>query len=65
MAEYTHVFQISGIKNPDKKRVLIQGILKLGGRYIGGSVSRPTTELGKCCSIVFIFIQLIHPFSTA
>lgn len=38
MAEYTHVFQISGIKNPDKKRVLIQGILKLGGRYIGGSV---------------------------
>ncbi|XP_040012375.1 SMC5-SMC6 complex localization factor protein 1 isoform X2 [Xiphias gladius] len=34
----THVFQISGIKIHDKKRVLVQGIQQLGGKYIGGSV---------------------------
>ncbi|XP_074526844.1 SMC5-SMC6 complex localization factor protein 1 isoform X2 [Halichoeres trimaculatus] len=38
MASCTHVFQISGIKNRDKKRALIQGIQQLGGKYIGGSV---------------------------
>ncbi|XP_067463629.1 SMC5-SMC6 complex localization factor protein 1 isoform X1 [Thunnus thynnus] len=38
MESCTHVFQISGIKNRDKKRVLVQGIQQLGGRYIGGSV---------------------------
>ncbi|XP_070761077.1 SMC5-SMC6 complex localization factor protein 1 [Enoplosus armatus] len=38
MASYTHVFQISGIKIRDKKRVLVQGIKQLGGKYIGGSV---------------------------
>ncbi|XP_047448437.1 SMC5-SMC6 complex localization factor protein 1 [Mugil cephalus] len=38
MERCTHVFQISGIKTPDKKRVLVQGIRKLGGKYIGGSV---------------------------
>ncbi|XP_018524114.1 SMC5-SMC6 complex localization factor protein 1 isoform X1 [Lates calcarifer] len=38
MESCTHVFQISGIKNPDKKRALIQGIKQLGGKYLGGSV---------------------------
>ncbi|XP_044051198.1 SMC5-SMC6 complex localization factor protein 1 [Siniperca chuatsi] len=38
MASCTHVFQISGIKIRDKKRVLVQGIQQLGGKYIGGSV---------------------------
>ncbi|KAM8759920.1 SMC5-SMC6 complex localization factor protein 1 isoform 1-T1 [Acanthopagrus schlegelii] len=38
MASSTHVFQISGIKNCEKKRVLVQGIQQLGGKYIGGSV---------------------------
>ncbi|XP_073322510.1 SMC5-SMC6 complex localization factor protein 1 [Pagrus major] len=38
MASCTHVFQISGIKNREKKRVLVQGIQQLGGKYIGGSV---------------------------
>ncbi|XP_059192903.1 SMC5-SMC6 complex localization factor protein 1 isoform X2 [Centropristis striata] len=33
-----HVFQISGIKVRDKKRVLVQTIQQLGGKYIGGSV---------------------------
>ncbi|XP_061585934.1 SMC5-SMC6 complex localization factor protein 1 isoform X2 [Cololabis saira] len=33
-----YVFQISGIKTCDKKRALVQGINKLGGKYIGGSV---------------------------
>nr|XP_049618154.1 SMC5-SMC6 complex localization factor protein 1 isoform X1 [Syngnathus scovelli]XP_049618155.1 SMC5-SMC6 complex localization factor protein 1 isoform X1 [Syngnathus scovelli] len=32
------VFQISGIKNCDKKRVLLQGIKQLSGKYLGGSV---------------------------
>lgn len=40
MASCTHVFQISGIKIREKKRVLVQGIQQLGGKYIGGSVSR-------------------------
>ncbi|XP_030592801.1 SMC5-SMC6 complex localization factor protein 1 isoform X2 [Archocentrus centrarchus] len=38
MEACTHVFQISGIKVRDEKRVLIQGIQQLGGKYIGGSV---------------------------
>ncbi|KAM9360076.1 SMC5-SMC6 complex localization factor protein 1 [Symphorus nematophorus] len=38
MASCTHVFQISGIKIHEKKRVLVQGIQQLGGKYIGGSV---------------------------
>uniref|UniRef100_UPI0037E83D23 SMC5-SMC6 complex localization factor protein 1 n=1 Tax=Semicossyphus pulcher TaxID=241346 RepID=UPI0037E83D23 len=38
MESYKYVFQISGIKNRDKKRVLVQGIQQLGGKYIGGSV---------------------------
>lgn len=38
MERRAHVFQISGIKTQDKKKLLIQGIQKLGGRYIGGSV---------------------------
>ncbi|KAK5910061.1 hypothetical protein CesoFtcFv8_003931 [Champsocephalus esox] len=33
-----HVFQISGLKIRDKKRVLVQRIRQLGGKYIGGSV---------------------------
>ncbi|XP_056233023.1 SMC5-SMC6 complex localization factor protein 1 isoform X1 [Seriola aureovittata] len=38
MESCTPVFQISGIKIHDKKRVLVQGIQQLGGKYIGGSV---------------------------
>ncbi|XP_053181671.1 SMC5-SMC6 complex localization factor protein 1 [Scomber japonicus] len=38
MERCRHVFQISGIKSPEKKRVLIQGIQQLRGKYIGGSV---------------------------
>ncbi|XP_029961313.1 SMC5-SMC6 complex localization factor protein 1 [Salarias fasciatus] len=38
MESCAHVFQISGIKTQSKKRLLIQGIRQLGGRYIGGSV---------------------------
>uniref|UniRef100_A0A3Q4FZI4 BRCT domain-containing protein n=1 Tax=Neolamprologus brichardi TaxID=32507 RepID=A0A3Q4FZI4_NEOBR len=38
----THVFQISGIKIRDEKRVLIQGIQQLDGKYIGGSVYQHT-----------------------
>ncbi|KAM3610653.1 uncharacterized protein V6R79_006985 [Siganus canaliculatus] len=38
MATCTHAFQISGIKIREKKRALVQGIQKLGGKYIGGSV---------------------------
>lgn len=38
MAKNTHVFQISGITNPEEKRIIIRGILKLGGKYISGSV---------------------------
>nr|XP_015827906.2 SMC5-SMC6 complex localization factor protein 1 isoform X1 [Nothobranchius furzeri] len=33
-----HIFQISGIKNYEKKRILLKGINQLGGKYIGGSV---------------------------
>uniref|UniRef100_A0A3P9LZV7 SMC5-SMC6 complex localization factor 1 n=2 Tax=Oryzias latipes TaxID=8090 RepID=A0A3P9LZV7_ORYLA len=36
--ERCKIFQISGIKNRDKKRVLVKGIQQLGGKYIGGSV---------------------------
>lgn len=35
----TRIFQISGIKIPEKKRVLFQGILHLGGKYKCGPVS--------------------------
>lgn len=46
MESCTHVFQISGIKAQDKKRVLIKGIYQLGGKYIGGSVyNHCTTHL--------------------
>ncbi|KAM9744018.1 SMC5-SMC6 complex localization factor protein 1 isoform 1-T2 [Menidia menidia] len=38
MERSKHVFQISGIKSPNKKRVLVHGIHQLGGKYIGGSV---------------------------
>ncbi|XP_033973669.1 SMC5-SMC6 complex localization factor protein 1 isoform X2 [Trematomus bernacchii] len=38
MESCKHVFQISGLKIRDKKRVLVQGIRQLGGKYIGGSV---------------------------
>ncbi|KAK5871315.1 hypothetical protein PBY51_004202 [Eleginops maclovinus] len=38
MESCTHVFQISGLKILDKKRVLVQRIRQLGGKYIGGSV---------------------------
>ncbi|XP_068460543.1 SMC5-SMC6 complex localization factor protein 1 isoform X2 [Clinocottus analis] len=38
MASCTHIFQISGIKIRDKKRVLVKIIQQLGGKYIGGSV---------------------------
>ncbi|XP_040897356.1 SMC5-SMC6 complex localization factor protein 1 [Toxotes jaculatrix] len=38
MESCTHVLQISGIKIRDKKRAVVQGIQKLGGEYIGGSV---------------------------
>ncbi|XP_029295967.1 SMC5-SMC6 complex localization factor protein 1 [Cottoperca gobio] len=38
MESCTHVFQISGIKVRDKKRLLVQRIRQLGGIYIGGSV---------------------------
>ncbi|KAM6931396.1 SMC5-SMC6 complex localization factor protein 1 [Xenentodon cancila] len=37
MESCRYVFQISGIKTCDKKRVLVQGIHQLGGKYIGGS----------------------------
>ncbi|XP_054630977.1 SMC5-SMC6 complex localization factor protein 1 isoform X2 [Dunckerocampus dactyliophorus] len=40
MESCTHVFQISGIKIRDKKRVLVHGIHQLGGKYIGGSIFR-------------------------
>ncbi|XP_027889760.1 SMC5-SMC6 complex localization factor protein 1 [Xiphophorus couchianus] len=43
MESCTHVFQISGIKAQDKKRVLIKGIYQLGGKYIGGSVYKHCT----------------------
>ncbi|XP_058493298.1 SMC5-SMC6 complex localization factor protein 1 isoform X2 [Solea solea] len=38
METCTHIFQISGIKTHEEKRVLIQGVQQLGGKYIGGSV---------------------------
>jgi len=39
MVDDKYVFQMSGIKNYSQKRQLLQGIRRLGGRYIGGSVS--------------------------
>lgn len=44
MAEGTYVFQISGIKNAENKRILIKGISKLGGKYVGGSVYQQATS---------------------
>ncbi|KAF7670348.1 hypothetical protein LDENG_00010180 [Lucifuga dentata] len=38
MSSSKRVFQISGIKIPNKKKVLVNGIQQLGGKYIGGSV---------------------------
>uniref|UniRef100_A0A1A7WEM4 Ankyrin repeat domain 32 n=1 Tax=Iconisemion striatum TaxID=60296 RepID=A0A1A7WEM4_9TELE len=40
MESCRHVFQVSGIKNREKKRILLKGINQLGGKYIGGSVYR-------------------------
>ncbi|XP_076010215.1 SMC5-SMC6 complex localization factor protein 1 [Genypterus blacodes] len=37
MSTSTRVFQISGIKSCDKKKVFVNGIQQLGGKYIGGS----------------------------
>lgn len=39
MVDTKHVFQVSGIKNLQKKGKLLHGIIQLGGKYIGGSVS--------------------------
>uniref|UniRef100_A0A1A8FD42 Ankyrin repeat domain 32 n=2 Tax=Nothobranchius korthausae TaxID=1143690 RepID=A0A1A8FD42_9TELE len=38
MESCRRIFQISGIKNREKKRILLKGINQLGGKYIGGSV---------------------------
>ncbi|KAG7491097.1 SMC5-SMC6 complex localization factor 1 [Solea senegalensis] len=38
METCAHIFQISGIKTHEEKRVLVQGVQQLGGKYIGGSV---------------------------
>ncbi|XP_041856315.1 SMC5-SMC6 complex localization factor protein 1 isoform X2 [Melanotaenia boesemani] len=38
MESHKHVFQVSGVKTQGKKRLLVQGILQLGGKYLGGSV---------------------------
>ncbi|XP_012716826.2 SMC5-SMC6 complex localization factor protein 1 [Fundulus heteroclitus] len=43
MESCKRVFQISGIKVRDKKRVLIKGIYQLGGKYIGGSAYKHCT----------------------
>ena len=40
MASSGRVLQISGIKTRTQKRKLVEGILLLGGKYIGGSVSK-------------------------
>lgn len=45
MANLTYVFQISGIKIRENKRVLIRGVQQLGGKYIGGSVSRDPAKI--------------------
>lgn len=45
MASSKYIFQISGIKIREKKRVLVQGIQQLGGKYIGGSVSRDPAKM--------------------
>ncbi|XP_029018215.1 SMC5-SMC6 complex localization factor protein 1 [Betta splendens] len=38
MEDGKRVFQISGIKKHEKKRVVVQGIQQLGAKYAGGSV---------------------------
>lgn len=38
MAKDRFVFQISGIKNAEEKKLIIRGILRLGGKYLSGSV---------------------------
>lgn len=53
--ERCKIFQISGIKNRDKKRVLVKGIQQLGGKYIGGSVSSVSSSTQ--CSL---FTQCIY-----
>ncbi|CAL9708208.1 unnamed protein product [Knipowitschia caucasica] len=43
MAEESYAFQLSGIKKPEIKKKIIDGIRKLGGNYIGGSVYQHTS----------------------
>ncbi|KAK2911727.1 hypothetical protein Q8A67_003860 [Cirrhinus molitorella] len=43
MVDNKYIFQMSGIKNHSHKRQLLQGIRKLGGIYIGGSVYKQAT----------------------
>ncbi|XP_016093760.1 SMC5-SMC6 complex localization factor protein 1 [Sinocyclocheilus grahami] len=43
MVDNKYIFQMSGIKNHSQKRQLLQGIRKLGGAYIGGSVYKEAT----------------------
>lgn len=43
MVDNKYIFQMSGIKNHSQKRQLLQGIRKLGGVYIGGSVYNEST----------------------
>ncbi|XP_064793918.1 SMC5-SMC6 complex localization factor protein 1 isoform X1 [Oncorhynchus masou masou] len=43
MVDTKHVFQVSGIKNLQKKGKLLHGIVQLGGKYIGGSVYKDGT----------------------
>ncbi|KAJ8285477.1 hypothetical protein GJAV_G00027230 [Gymnothorax javanicus] len=38
MVDTKHIFQISGIKNVQKKKTLLHGIQRLGGKYVGGSI---------------------------
>uniref|UniRef100_A0A1A8N6Y5 Ankyrin repeat domain 32 n=1 Tax=Nothobranchius rachovii TaxID=451742 RepID=A0A1A8N6Y5_9TELE len=52
MESCRHIFQISGIKNCEKKRILLKGINQLGGKYIGGSVY-------KHCSTHLIIPQVL------
>ena len=40
MASSKRVIQISGIKNRTQKQKVVEGIRSLGGKYIGGSVSK-------------------------
>ncbi|XP_029533280.1 SMC5-SMC6 complex localization factor protein 1 isoform X2 [Oncorhynchus nerka] len=43
MVDTKYVFQVSGIKNLQKKGKLLHGIVQLGGKYIGGSVYKDGT----------------------